>query len=99
MAHSPGLMLPTAVDLLALATCVGALSCRLWVLPPTATTMDEKHVAPLWAVLWRLLTVCLLLLTLSSLGELVGRTMTMGDLPLAASLRVLPTVLLHTHYG
>src|SRR5262249_17535555 len=30
---------------------------------------------------------------------LVGRSMTMGGLPLAASLRVLPTVLLHTHYG
>ncbi len=99
MAHSPGLMLPTAVDLLALTTCIGALSCRLWVLPPRATTMDEEHIVTLWAALWRLLMVCLLLLTLSTLGELIGRTMTMSGLPLAASLRVLPTVLLRTHYG
>ena len=99
MEHSLGLMLPTAVDLFALTTCLGALGCRLWVLPPVATTMDGERTAALWAALWWLLALCLLLLIVSSLGELVGRTMTMSGRPLAASLRVLPTVLLRTHYG
>jgi len=71
MEHSLGLMLPTAVDLFALTTCLGALGCRLWVLPPVATTIDGEHTAALWAALWWLLALCLLLLIVSSLGELV----------------------------
>ena len=99
MEHSLYLVLPTAVDLFALTTCLGALSCRLWVLPPRATTMDGECLAALWTALWRLFALCLRLLIVSSLGELVGRILALSGLPLVPSLSVLPIVLLRTHYG
>lgn len=99
MESSVVLSLPTAVDLLALVTCLGTLSGRLWVLPPPATEADTAALAPLRASLWRLLGICLVALTVSSVGELLGRTMTMSGLPLAMLGRVLPTVLFRTHYG
>jgi putative copper resistance protein D len=92
-------ILPTALDLLALATCLGALSCHLWVLPPTATAADSLHAALLLMPLWQLLVVCLAVLTVSSIGELVGRAVDMSGRPLAASFPVLSTVLFRTHYG
>jgi len=91
--------LPTAVDLLALVTCLGTLSCRLWVLPSPTTGADTVVLPFLRAALWRLLGICLVALTVSSAGELIGRTLTMSGLPLAMLGRALPTVLLHTHYG
>jgi len=91
--------LATAIDLLALVTCLGTLSCRLWVLPLPAVGEDTAILAHLRAALWRLLGGCLLALTVSSAGELLGRTLTMSGLPLAMLGRTLPIVLLHTHYG
>jgi copper resistance protein D len=91
--------LPTAADVLALVTCLGTLSCRLWVVPPPGTAADAPVLTPLRAALWRLLGVCLVALTVSSAGELLGRTLTMSGLPLALLGRTLPTVLLRTHYG
>src|SRR5262245_8170461 len=99
MEYSFYLMLPTAVDLFALTTCLGTLGCRLWVLPPVATTGDRECLAPLWAALWRLLALCLGLLIVSSLGELVARCLALSGLPLMPSLSVLPVILLRTHYG
>jgi hypothetical protein len=55
-------VLPTALDLLALAACLGGL-------------------------------------TVSSIGELVGRAVDMSGRSLSAILSVLPTVLFRTHYG
>jgi copper resistance protein D len=91
--------LATALDLLALVTCLGTLSCRLWVLPRPATVEDTAILFLLYAVLWRLLGGCLIALTVSSVGELLGRTLTMSGLPLAMLGRTLPIVLLRTHYG
>jgi putative copper resistance protein D len=91
--------LATAVDLLALVTCLGTLSCRLWVLPPPAAGEDTTMLSRLHAALWRLLGGCLLALTVSSTGELLGRTLTMSGLPLAMLGRTLPIVVLRTHYG
>jgi len=51
------------------------------------------------AALWRLLALCLCLLIVSSLGELVGRCLVLSGLPLMLSLRILPIILLRTHYG
>jgi len=99
MEHPLYLMLPTAVDLFAITVCLGALGCRLWVLPPIATTTDRECLAALRTALWRLLALCLGLLIVSSLGELVGRCLTLSGLPLRPSLRVLPIILLRTHYG
>jgi putative copper resistance protein D len=87
------------VDLLALATCLGALSCRLWVLPPACTVAGTGDAAILLAPVWRLLAVGLAALLVSSAGTLIGRAMRMSGLPLSELLPVLPTVLFHTHYG
>jgi putative copper export protein len=91
--------LATAVDLLALVTCLGTLSCRLWVVLPPATGEDTTTLCLLRTALWRLLGIALIALTVSSTGELLGRTLTMSGLPLAMLGRTLPTVLFHTHYG
>lgn len=91
--------LATAIDLLALVTCLGTLSCRLWVLPPSATGADTVVLFSLRTALWRLLGGCLIALTVSSVGELLGRTLTMSGLPLAMLGHTLPIVLLRTHYG
>ncbi|MBI3326807.1 MAG: CopD family protein [Nitrospinae bacterium] len=92
--------IPTAFDLLALATCLGALSCRLWVLPPTAAMPpDALRADALLVPLWRLFVVCIAALIVTSVGELVGRTAEMSGRPLSAILPVLPTVLFRTHYG
>lgn len=89
----------TAVDLLALVMCLGTLSCRLWVVPPAATEADIAAIFTLRTALWRLLGICLIALTVSSAGELLGRTLTMSGLPLAMLGRTLPIVVLRTHYG
>jgi putative copper export protein len=91
--------LATGIDLLALVTCLGTLSCRLWVLPSSATGEDTVVLSSLRAALWRLLGGCLVALTVSSAGELLGRTLAMSGLPLAMLGRTLPIVLLRTHYG
>jgi putative copper export protein len=91
--------LATAIDLLALITCLGTLSCHLLVLPPPATDEDTAVLSRLRVALWRLLGGCLVALTVSSAGELLGRTLTMSGLPLTLLGRTLPLVLLRTHYG
>jgi len=91
--------LSTAVDLLALVTCLGALSGRLWVVPHGATEADTVVLTSLRAALWRLLGLALVTLTVSSAGELLGRALTMSGLPLGMLGRTLPIVLSRTHYG
>ena len=66
--------LATAIDLLALVTCLGTLSCRLWVLPPSGAGEDTVVLCSLRAALWRLLGGYLIALTMSSVGELLERT-------------------------
>src|SRR5262245_14281581 len=90
---------PTALDLLALATCLGVLSGRVWVLPRSATTADAPHAALLLTPLWQRLVVCIALLTVSSISELMGRAVGMSGRPLSAIVPVLSTVLFRTHYG
>lgn len=97
MTVNPGRMIVTAADLLALATCIGVLGFRIWVvrfkykMPQPSTAA----VVPLW---W-LVGVCLAVLTLSSVGELIRRTMEMSGRPLTEVGLVLPQVLSQTHFG
>ena len=91
--------LPTAVDLLALVTCLGTLSSRLWVVPHGAAEAERVVLTTLRAALWRLLGLALVALTLSSAGELLGRTLTMSGQPLGMLGRTLPIVVARTHYG
>jgi putative copper resistance protein D len=91
--------IPTAFDLLALATCLGTLGCRLWVLPALAAVPGAIGVEAVLVSLWRLLVTGIAAMTGSSLMELAGRTAEMSGQPLSAILPVLPTVLSQTHYG
>lgn len=91
--------LPSALDLLALATCFGALSCRLWVIPRTVTASGSPCSEALLASLWRLLAVGITALAVSSVSELGGRAVEMSGRPFSAILPALPTVLFQTHYG
>ncbi|QUN31695.1 CopD family protein (plasmid) [Cupriavidus sp. KK10] len=97
MAANPGSIILAAADLLALSTCIGILGFRIWVirfkdeLPPPSTAA----VVPLW---W-LVGICLAVLTLSSVGELIRRTVEMSGRPLAEVGLVLPQVLSQTHFG
>jgi putative copper resistance protein D len=91
--------IPTAFDLLALAACLGALGCRLWVLPTVEGVPGAIGVEAVRLSLWRLLVSGMAALTVSSLAEFVGRAAEMSGQPLSVILPVLPTVLFHTHYG
>jgi putative copper resistance protein D len=91
--------LPNTLDLLALTTCIGALSCRLWVLQFTGKTIDTLDSEPLLTNIWRLLAVCIIVLVFSSAVLLLARTAEMSGLPFAAVLPAVPTVLFKTHYG
>jgi putative copper export protein len=97
MAPDVGSMVVTAADLLALATCLGVLGFRIWVV----SFKDEmsQHSAALLLPLWRLLGICLAVLALSSLGELLRRAMEMSAQPLAGIAPMLPAVLFKTHFG
>src|SRR5262249_9088907 len=88
--------IPTVFDLLALAICLGALGCRVWVLSTVSTPSGSIALDGLLASLWRLLAVCLAALVMSSVGELAGRAAEMSNRPLSAILPVLPTILLRT---
>ena len=91
--------LPTAFDLLALVIGLGALGCRLWILPTVQAVSGTVGVAAILIHLWQLLLICLTALTISSLGELFGRAAEMSGLPFPDVLPLLPTILFHTHYG
>jgi len=82
----------SAFDIVAIATVIGALSCRLWVLP--AETVEHFH-----GHLWRLLGLGLAALTASSLVLLVGRTLEMSRQPLAEAWHWLPLVVRETEFG
>jgi putative copper resistance protein D/copper transport protein len=69
------------------------------VLRPQQQGEDTVVLFSLRTALWWLLGGCLIALTVSSVGELLGRTLTMSGLPLAMLGRTLPIVLLRTHYG
>ena len=92
-------VLPTAVDLLALVICLGALGCRLWILPAVEANAGADGVDAILIALWRVLLICLTVLTISSLGELFGRAAEMSSMAFPKVLPLLPTILFHTHYG
>jgi copper resistance protein D len=92
-------VIPTAFDLLALATCLGTLGCCLWVLPALTEVPGVIGIEAIRASLWRLLGSCIAALTVSSLAELVGRAAEMSGQPLSAILPVLSTVFFQSHYG
>jgi len=81
-------IIPTLLDLLALTTCIGALGCRLWVLPPDMKSMNALDSEALLTRLWQLLAVCIMLLILSSTLLLATRAAEMSSLSVVGILPV-----------
>lgn len=90
----------TAIELITLAAAMGAAAGAVWILPATAT---EHHASRLLGELrlrlWKLLGLCLPLLTIAALFELLLRTANMSETPLREAYTQIGTVLLETHYG
>jgi len=90
----------TAVELVLLAAAMGAAAGALWILPATTT---EHHASQLLEELrlrlWKLLGVCLPILTIAALFELLLRTANMSETPLQEAYTQISIVLLKTHYG
>lgn len=92
-------IVPTAFDLLALFICIGALVCRLYVLPPIGRVSDSSVSEILRTRLWHLIVAAVAMLTISSVAELFMRVMEMSGRPLSEIFFVMPVVILRTHYG
>lgn len=90
---------PSLFDLLALAVCIGSLSCRVWVLRIMSNDMDERDWLLLLNNLWRLLGVSVAMLVLSSAVILVARTAEMSGLSIGEGLTTVPRVVFNTHFG
>jgi putative copper export protein len=94
----PLALLLSLADLLALMTGIGILSCRLWMFPGIGKAAKASPDA--WLVaFWRLLGLCLAVLTATSIGLLIQRSLAMSGQPLAELGTVLPTVWRQTHFG
>jgi putative copper export protein len=91
--------LPTAFDLLALVMSLGALGCRLWILPAAGAVSGGTGVETILARLWRLLIISIAALTIGSFAEFAERAVEMSGRPLPEVLPLLPMILFHTHYG
>jgi len=90
---------PSLLDLLALAVCIGSLTCRVWVLRIVSNDMDERDGLLLLNDLWRLLGVSVAMLVLSSVAILVARTAEMSGLSIGEGLAAVPRVVFNTHFG
>jgi putative copper export protein len=86
----------TFIELVSLSTLFGVALCLLWTV---RVTTDDKLVAPSAAALRRLLMLCLITLVVSSVGNLLQRTMEMSGRSIIDALPLIPTVLFKTHYG
>lgn len=88
----------TWLELLSIAFCIGVLTCRLLVFPPSAPAGlpgqgDFSRRA------WPLFGLALVLIFVGSSADLFMRAAMMSGRPLSAVLPVMPTVLFQTHYG
>jgi hypothetical protein len=92
------LIAATVLDLLTLTVCIGALICRLWLLPGTGV-LDEADAHILLTRIWQTIGICIAALTLSSVIVLIVRTAEMSGYSLADSFSILPQVMLGTHFG
>lgn len=98
-------MLPDALitliavlDLVAFVTAIGGIACLLWMVPWN-TIREPALIELAWYRLRHLLAIALAILTATSGLLLVVRAVQMSRLGLTALWPVLPTVVLHTHYG
>jgi putative copper resistance protein D len=88
----------TGVDPLLLVVLVGALACRLWVVPSSGPT-GRTCPAAVDRGLWRLQGMAMTGLSLNSLALLWSRAAEMGGRPWTAAGPLLWPLLAQTHYG
>ncbi len=86
----------TFVDLAALSSVAGTVLCLHWTV---CTRCELTQTNPCFDSCRRLLLFCLIGLSLSSIGDLMQRTMEMAGLGITEIIPVLPTVVLRSHYG
>jgi putative copper resistance protein D len=91
-------ILPTWLELLSLAFCMGTLVCRRWVLPPLVVSglSDERDFS---GRLWLAFTISVAAMMTGSAIGLLGRSMEMSGVPWNAIASVLPKVIFSTHFG
>lgn len=86
------------LEFVSLAFCIGVLVCRLFVIPPSVQTVASGNETS-YATAWRLFTVALVIIFVSTVVDLLLRTATMSGRSVLAALPVISTVLSKTHYG
>jgi copper resistance protein D len=86
------------LELISIAFCVGALVCRLLVLPPSALTEFPAY-GTFPGMTWRLFGIALAIIFAGSTVELFLRAAGMSGRPVSAVFPVLSTVILQTHFG
>lgn len=90
--------IPEWFELIALAFCIGALICRLWVFTTSARTEFPRQ-GHLLAAMWRLFGICIAVMIASSIANLLMRAAEISSQPISAVFPVLPTVIFRTHLG
>ena len=86
----------TFADLLALVCLLGALSCRLWIVP----TQGAVQLAPrILQLLTRIIGVSLAALAATSLALIWWRSTTLSGEPAIKALALLPLIVTQTHVG
>lgn len=94
MSHDIAIALDAA-GIIALSTAIGTCACLLWVAPAGG----GANAGQLRRVAWRLLGVCLVLLSIDSIATLVVRAHVMSGQPYSRLAPVLSVVVEHTHFG
>lgn len=97
--NDSAIIVNTTVEVIALAAAVGAVAGTLWMVPHNVADPARNLSLDLRRRLWKLLGLCLVPFTAASLLELLLRTASMSELPLAEAAGEIGTVLFKTHYG
>ena len=90
--------IPSWLELVALAVCVGTVVCRLWVLPPAVRSVLAGR-EQLIRRMRLLFVIGIAVVIAGSLCDLVLRAAEMSGAPVRSAVALLPAVVLRTHYG
>lgn len=88
-----------AAELIVLTTAMGVIVSDLWVLPAARADGPQAALTALRIRLWKLLGLCLVALTFTSLIGLLVRAASMAELAILDAFPLTGTVLSETHYG
>lgn len=91
-------IVPSWLELVFLAYCIGTFACCLWVFPPSINTAQPEQ-GQLAGRVWLFLTIGIALTLASGTVNLLVRAAEMSVSPLWESFSALPAVVLKTHFG